>query len=227
VPLSSYGKPYTPPEGKVDPSIDMKTAVRDQVNAMDAMAYFKLLAELMKTNPPAAEDAPLVAKMAKIGIAPGDNFDSKKLGDVVDKDVPKLGVEKIMGYFKEAGKPINGWMFSTKTGIYGTDYLNSAGYSRRTGQEGQDAIYPTSEADADGKPYDGANKYVMHFDKGQMPPVNGFWSLTMYNEEYFFVDNPLNRYNVSSRSKFKENADGSVEVFIQHETPGSDKEANW
>ncbi len=113
-------------------------------------------------------------------------------------------------------------MFSTKTGIYGTDYLNRAlvtavglGANRP-----EDAIYPTSEADAEGKPYDGANKYVMHFDKGQMPPVNGFWSLTMYNEEYFFVDNPLNRYTVSSRSKFKENADGSVDVFIQHENPG-------
>jgi hypothetical protein len=183
----------------------------------------------MKTNPPAAEDAPLVAKMAKIGIAPGDSFDSKKLADVVDKDVPKLAVEKIMGYFKEFGKPINGWMFSTKTGIYGADYLNRAlvtvvglGANRP-----QDAIYPTSEADAEGKPYDGAKKYVMHFDKGQMPPVNGFWSLTMYNAEYFFVDNPLNRYTVSSRSKFKENADGSVDVYIQHENPGPGNESNW
>jgi hypothetical protein len=229
VPLSSYGKPYTPPPGKVDPSIDMKTAVRNQVNGLDAMAYFKLLAELMKTNPPAPEDAPLVAKMAKIGIAPGVDFDPKKLADVVDKDVPKLGVEKIMGYFKDAGKPINGWIFTTKTGIYGTDYLNRATITAfgLGANRPEDAIYPTSDADADGKLYDGANKYVMHFDKGQMPPVNGFWSLTMYNEEYFFVDNPLNRYNVSSRGKFKENADGSVDVSIQHESPGPDKEANW
>jgi hypothetical protein len=229
VPLSSYGKPYTPPESKVDPSIDMKTAVRNQVNAMDVVAYFKLLAELMKTNPPAAEDAPLIAKMAKIGIAPGKDFDSTKLEAAVDKDVPKLGVEKIMGYFKEAGKPINGWMFSTKTGIYGTDYLNRAlvtaiglGANRP-----QDAIYPTSEMDSDGKPYDGANNYVVHFDKGQMPPVDGFWSLTMYDAEMFFVANPLNRYNVSSRTKFKENEDGSVDVYIQHENPGPDKESNW
>ena len=91
----------------------------------------------------------------------------------------------------------------------------------------QDAVYPTSEGDADGKPYSGENKYVMHFNKGEMPPVDGFWSLTMYNGEYFFVENPLNRYNVSSRSKFKTNPDGSVDVYIQNESPGKDKEANW
>ena len=67
----------------------------------------------------------------------------------------------------------------------------------------------------------------MHIDKGEMPPVDGFWSLTMYNGEYFFVDNPLNRYTVSSRSKFKTNADGSVDIYIQNESPGKDKEANW
>jgi len=232
VPLSSYGKPYTPPEHKVDPSIDMKTAVRDQVNRMDAASYFKLLAALMKDNPPAAEDAPLIAKLAKIGLVPGQDFDASKLDPAVVKglqDVPKLGIAKIMGYFKEAGKLINGWTFSTKTGLYGTDYLNRAlitafglGANRP-----QDAIYPTSEVDADGKPYDGANKYYLHFDKGQMPPVDGFWSLTMYNAEYFFVANPLNRYNVGSRNKFKENADGSVDLYIQHENPGPAKEANW
>ena len=93
-------------------------------------------------------------------------------------------------------------MFTTKTGLYGTEYLQRAlvtaiglGANRP-----QDAVYPTSEVDADGKPYSGANKYVMHFDKGEMPPVDGFWSLTMYNGEYFFVDNPLNRYTVELRA---------------------------
>jgi hypothetical protein len=91
----------------------------------------------------------------------------------------------------------------------------------------QDAVYPTSEVDADGKPYDGANQYVMHIDKGQSPPAQGFWSLTMYDAEYFFVPNTLNRYTVSSRSKFKANKDGSVDVYIQKDSPGKDKESNW
>jgi hypothetical protein len=81
--------------------------------------------------------------------------------------------------------------------------------------------------DADGKPYSGANKYVVHFDKGQMPPVNGFWSLTMYNGDYFFVENPLNRYSISARQDLKANDDGSVDLYVQHDSPGADKESNW
>jgi hypothetical protein len=91
----------------------------------------------------------------------------------------------------------------------------------------QDAVYPTSEMDAEGKPYDGANKYVMHFDKGQLPPVNGFWSLTMYNAEYFFIANPMNRYTLSARNDLKTNADGSVDLYLQNENPGPEKQSNW
>ena len=232
VPLSAYGKPYTPPEGKVDPGIDMKTPVRDQVNALSAEAYFSLLATLLKDNPPAKGDAPMVAKMAKLGITPGKPFEFDKLDPAVQqalKDVPKQGFDKIMAHFKTAGKDVNGWVFTTKTGLYGTDYLQRAlitavglGANRP-----QDAVYPTSELDAEGKPYSGANKYVMHFDKGHLPPVEGFWSLTMYNAEYFFVANPLNRYSISARDNLKANADGSVDLYIQNESPGADKESNW
>ena len=134
VPLSSYGKPYTPLPGEVDANFDMKTAVRDQVDAMDTAAYFNYLAKLMKTNPPSADDAPMVAKMAKIGLVPGQDFDPGKLGTFdkeVIKGVPKLAQVKIMEYFKQAAKPINGWMFTTKTGIYGTDYLAAGAVDHR------------------------------------------------------------------------------------------------
>jgi hypothetical protein len=233
VPLSAYGKPYTSPAGKVDPAIDMKTPVRDQVNALSAEAYFKLLAQLMKDNPPSAEDGPMVAKMARLGIVPGKNFDMSKLDPAISRalqSVPKAAFEKIMAHFKYAGKLANGWVFTTKTGIYGSDYLQRAlitaiglGANRP-----QDAIYPTSQEDAEGRPYDGVNKYMIHFDKSQpFPPVNGFWSLTMYDAGYFFVNNPLNRYTLSSRNKFKTNQDGSVDLYIQNESPGKDKESNW
>jgi hypothetical protein len=232
VPLSSYGKPYTPPVGTVDPNFDMKTAVREQVNALSTAEYFQLLAELMKDNPPAAADAPIVAKMAQLGIVPGQafNFDGLDAGvKTALQDVPKQGFAKIMEHFKSAGKDEGGWVFTTKTGEYGTEYLQRAlitaiglGANRP-----QDAVYPTSEVDADGKPYSGADKYVMHFPKGKMPPVDGFWSLTMYDAGYFFVDNPLNRYTLSARDKLKENADGSVDLYIQNENPGPEKESNW
>ena len=232
VPLSAYGKPYTPPEGKIDPKIDSKTAVREQVNALTAAEYFALLATLMKDNPPSKEDAPLVAKMAKIGVVPGQPFDAKKADPAVAKvlpEVPKAAFGKVMAHFKDAGIEVNGWTLSTKTGLYGTDYLQRA-FITAIGlgaNRPQDAVYPTSEVDGDGKPYSGANKYVMHFDKGETPPVNAFWSITMYDGAYFFVPNALNKYTVSPRDALTYNADGSLDLYFQNESPGKDKEANW
>lgn len=231
VPLSAYGRPYTPPPGKVDPSLDMKTAVRDQVNRMDAVSYFKLLCELMKTNPPAAADAPHIARFARIGIVPGQDFDESKLKADSARRVPESAFDRIMQQFKTnpALKNESGWAFTTRTGVYGTDYLMRAlvtaiglGANRP-----QDAVYPTSTADAEGKKYNGANRYVMRFAKGHLPPVEGFWSLTMYDDQYFFVNNPLNRYSISPRQNLQANPDGSTDLYIQKDSPGKDKESNW
>ena len=231
VPLSFYGKEYTPPPSTVDQSIDMKTPVRDQVNRMDAVAYFTLLARLMKDNPPYAADAPEVARFAKIGLAPGQDFDPTKLNADFVKRIPQVAFDRIMLQIKvnDAVKHVNGWIYDTKTGIYGTDYLNRAlvtavglGANRP-----QDAIYPFSQKDADGDDYDSANKYFMRFPKGQLPPVSGFWSVTMYDPNYFFVPNPINRYSISPRQKLKTNADGSTDLYIQNQSPGADNETNW
>ncbi len=235
MPLSAYGKDYTPPAGKVDPAIDMKTAVRDQVNRMDAVEYFTLLCELMKTNPPYKADAPTVDKMAAIGIVPGESFDKSKFNPDFAKRVPQIAFDRIMLHFKFSDgdvKNVNGWGFTVKTGIYGTDYIQRAlitaiglGANRP-----QDAIYPTSQKYAGGligRDYVGTEKYVMSFEKGLMPPVDGFWSLTMYDANYFFVDNPLNRYSISVRQPLKANADGSTDLYIQNESPDADKESNW
>jgi hypothetical protein len=231
VPLSAYGKPYTPPPGTVDPSIDMKTPVRDQVNRMDAVAYFTLLAQLMKTNPPAPADAAELAKFVRIGLVPGKDFDASKLkADFVDR-ISQIAFDRIMLQFKVSKdlKDVNGWGYTTKAGLYGTDYLFRA-FVTAIGlgaNRPQDAIYPTSLKDTEGNAYDGANRYVMRFAKGQLPPVQGFWSLTMYDSGYFFVSNPINRYSISARQKLKFNPDGSVDLYIQKDSPGADKETNW
>jgi hypothetical protein len=232
VPLSAYGKPYTPPAGKIDKGLDMKTAVRDQVHRLDAGAYFKLLAALLKDNPPALADAPILAEMARIGVVPGQDFDLSRLDPAIAlglQNVPKAAQDAIMAQRKELGPLVNGWSYSLKLGSYGTDYLQRAlvaavglGANRP-----EDAVYPVSEVDGEGKPYDGAHRYLMHFEKAQTPPAEGFWSLTMYDGEYFFVANALNRYTLSSRFKFRYNPGGSLDLYIQKDSPGTDKETNW
>ena len=232
VPAKSFGKPYTPAPGKTDPSIDMKTAIREQVHALDATAYFTLLAKLLKNNPPTKADEPMLDVLAKVGIKVGEEFDAAKVDPGVRETlgyVPTAAQGKIMGHFKQAGSLVNGWTFSLKTGEYGTDYLQRA-FITAVGlgaNRPQDAVYPTAEVDGEGKPLDAANKYVIHFDKDRFPPAKAFWSITMYDPQYFFVPNPLNRYTVSSRFPFQFNADGSLDLLVQHESPGKDKEANW
>jgi len=233
-PGSDYGKDYTPPPGTVDPSIDMKTPVRDQVNSMDAVQYFTLLCELMKTNPPNAADAPIVAKMAKIGIVPGKDFDASQFNADFAKRIPQVAFDRIMLHFKFSDgdiKNINGWGYTTKTGLYGTNYIQRAlvtaiglGANRP-----DDAIYPTSLKPVGllHRSYMGSENYTVTFKKGQTPPVNGFWSLTMYDANYFFVANPINRYSISARQDLKVNADGSTTLYIQNTPPSADKVSNW
>jgi hypothetical protein len=231
-PLSALGKSWTPPEGRVDPAIDMKMAVRDQVNALSLSQYLTLLAELMKRNPPPQRDAPALARFAKIGLVPGKSFDGKVIEPAWEQRIPKLSFDRIMLHFKFSGgdiKDVNGWRYMTKTGLYGTDYIMRAlitaiglGANRP-----QDAVYPTSLKPGLFESYDGANKYVMRFAPGQSPPAKGFWSLTMYDENYFFVANPINRYSMSMRTNPKLERDGSLVIYIQNESPGPDKQANW
>ena len=236
VPLSQYGKPYTPPPASVDPKVDMKTPPVDQVNALSVNDYFSYLAELMKTNPPLPQDEPMIARMASIGLTPGRDFDRSKLGAfdaTAVGAVPRLALQRVLERFKnETQATINGWIyFGPAVASWGTDYVLRAlcnmlgpGWNLPA-----DAVYPTSEKGADGKDYDGNHKYVLRFEKGQMPPVNdrGFWSLTMYDQDRFLFPNALNRYTLSQRDNLVANADGSVDIYLQADSPGKDKETNW
>jgi hypothetical protein len=232
LPLSAYGGNYTPPPGPVDPNVDANAPVRDQVEALDGEAFFARLGALMAENPPAPADAPLVARMAKIGVVPGRGGDTSGLDPAVvaaRKAAPTEGKARIVAHADTAGRAVNGWMVSTDTGTYGTDYLQRA-YVARIGLGAnlpQDAVYPTTSVDADGQPLTGANAYVIHFEKGQAPPVKGFWSVTLYDPQLFFVDNALHRYAISPRDDLKPNPDGSLDLYIQHDSPGKARKANW
>jgi len=172
-----------------------------------------------------------------MGIVPGQDFDPSKLEPSVAAGIakaPKPAQDKIAAWIKESllahdATLENGWTLSTKVGTYGTNYIQRAmiAWYGLGANLPKDAVYPTSEGPEIISKYNGANKYVLHFDKGNMPPVDRFWSLTMYNAQYFFVDNPLNRYTLSQRNKLKTNADGSTDLYIQADSPGKDKESNW
>ncbi|HTA40388.1 MAG TPA: DUF1254 domain-containing protein [Candidatus Acidoferrales bacterium] len=226
-PLSMYGKPYTPPAATVDPAIDMKTPIVEQVNALSGMDFFKIFASLLQANPPAAADAPMVAKLADLGIVPGQPLDTSKLSPAIVAAMnaaPAAALPRMQGMMKSAGRVENGWAVFTTLGDYGTSYdLRAFVALIGLGANlAKDAIYPATVA-----PLDGAKKYTIHFGAGQMPPAKAFWSITLYNAKQFFYDNSLNRYTVSERTPFVKNADGSVDVYVQHDSPGAAKEANW
>jgi hypothetical protein len=232
VPLSAYGKPWTPPKGKVDPAWDGDKSVRSVVNRMDGPSYFALLADLMKANPPGLGDGVIAAKLSTLGIVPGKPFDIGKLKPAARQaieDAPALGLARIKAHEADAGVMINGWTFSTQTGFYGQSYLQRA-FVTMVGLGAnlpQDAIYPMGRVDSDGRPFSGANRYAVHFAPGRTPPVKGFWSLTMYDAELYFVANPINRSSLSPRNALKPNPDGSIDLLIQNEDPGADKQSNW
>jgi hypothetical protein len=232
-PLSQWGKTVTLPTVKIDPSVDMKTPPKIQVDTMSAAKYFTYAAELLKVNPPHMTDQPIIAQMKEIGIEVGKSFDFDKLDPTVQKaleTVPSDAQALMQWKVPTLARVVNHWSMNTDTmGVYGNYYLKRA----IVAQVGlganlpEDAIYPLNLGDSEGMPLDGANKYVLHFEKGTTPPVNAFWSITLYDNEGFQVGNKLNRFAISSYMPFKLNDDGSLDLYFQNESPGKDIEANW
>ena len=232
-PLSDWGKTPRPVEFKVDPSVDMKTPPREQVDTMPVGRFFAYAAELMGQQPPHITDQPILAQMKKLGIEPGKPFDITKVDPIIAKGLdtaPEAG-QKLMDWkLPTMARVVNGWSMNTDTmGVYGNYYLKRAIVTRigLGANLPEDAIYPLNLADETGKPLDGSNKYTIHFDKGSTPPVNAFWSITMYDPEGNAYRNNLDRQAVSSWMPFVFNADGSLDVYFQNENPGKNKEANW
>lgn len=237
-PLSSWGKSYTPvaPPVNPNPGFSMTDKPQPVIIAMGTEGYFNLLAKLMGGDaPPAAGDGPILASMAKIGIVPGKPFEMSKLDPAVQaalKDIPQSALKKIEDNRAALGGIIDGWVVTKGLGTYGPDsYMMRAvvaAFGWPANQQ-RDAVYPYTETDSTGQKLTGANKYTLTFAKDATPPVNGFWSITMYmiDQGWWFVPNPLNKFTVSLRDNPKFNADGSLTLYLQNESPGKDKEANW
>jgi hypothetical protein len=211
----------------------MKTPPKIQVDTMPAGKYFAYAAELLKLQPPHLTDQPIIAQLKRIGFEVGKSFDIEALDPAIKKGLESApeDAQKLMAWkLPTLARVANGWQMNTDTmGVYGNYYLKRALVTQLGlgANLPEDAIYPLNLADDTGKPLDGASKYTLHFDKASLPPVNAFWSVTLYDNDGFQVANPLNRFAVSSWMPFKTNPDGSLDLYFQNESPGADKEANW
>lgn len=236
-PLDSFGKKYQyeAPPVNPDPGFSMTDKPQEAILKMSTSAYFNKMANLMcKDAPPMPEDAPILTKMATIGIEPCKPFELNKLDPAVQdalNNLPQEGLKTIEANKTLMGKIVNGWVIAKGLGRYGTDYMKRAvvaafGWPANL-QE--DAVYPYAEVDSKGVMLSGENKYTLTFAKGATPPVEGFWSITMYmvDNGWWFVPNALNKFTVSPRNHLKPNADGSITLYFQAESPGKDKESNW
>ncbi len=230
-PLSQWGKEPVAPEVKIDPSIDMKTPPKVTVDTMTADKFFAYAAELLKLHPPHITDQPIIARLKRIGFEVGQSFDLNALDPALKaalENAPE-DAQKLMAWkMPTLARVANGWGMNTDTmGVYGNYYLKRA----LVAQLGlganlpEDAIYPLNLADDTGKPLDGASNYSIHFDKSEIPPVDAFWSITLYDNDGFQVANSINRFAVSSWMPLKHNPDGSLDLYVQNESPGADKEA--
>jgi hypothetical protein len=231
-PLSAYLKQPAPP-------------------AAPAIAFPKIDKELIKTNffeyldfalqfaPPGPEEAAIRAKLARIGIGAGKTFDFKELSPEHKAAIAlgvKEGEKKVEDAANSLGKDINGWRVGAAMGdrsFYNGNWLLRAAAAKAGiyGNDGVEAMYPMTKVLADGTPLDGnEHKYTLTFMKGQLPPVNAFWSVTMYDgKTQLLIENPINRYLINSPMLpgMKTAADGSLTLYIQKDSPGKAKESNW
>jgi hypothetical protein len=232
-PLSNWGKAAEPVVGTVDPGVDMKTPPKITVDTMPAAKFFAYAAEILKLQPPHITDQPIIAQMRRIGIERGKSFDIDKVDPAIKAGLETApeDAQKLMAWkVNSLARVVNGWSMNTDTmGVYGNYYLKRAIITQLGlgANLPEDAIYPINLADETGKPLDGGSDYVLHFDKGATPPVNAFWSVTLYDAQGYQVANSLNRFAVSSWMPFKTNPDGSLDLYFQNASPGADKEANW
>lgn len=232
-PLSEWQKPVKPVAAEIDPGVDVKTPPKTQVDTMSAEKYFAYAAELLKLHPPHLTDQPVLARMRQIGFETGKSFDLSKLDPDIAAAIgtAPAAAQKLMAWkVPTLARVANYWSMNTDTmGVYGNYYLKRA----IVAQVGlganlpEDAIYPLNLGDEAGRPLDGANRYTITFEKGAPPPAHAFWSITLYDLDGFQVANSLDRFAVSSWMPFVYDADGSLTLYFQAESPGKDKEANW
>jgi len=231
-PLSAFLKQ---PASRGAPKIDFVPATTAGIKAN----FFEYLDAALQFVPVSAEDKDIRAKLASIGVGPGKTFALKDLSaehKAVVLLAMKEGDDKVDKYLASGSKDVNGWqvgsLFGDRT-FYNGDWLKRAAAAKGGiyGNDGIEAMYPLTRVDSTGETLDGSkHNYTLTFAKGELPPVNAFWSVTMYDgKTQLLIENPINRYLINSPMLpgMKKNADGSVTLYIQNKSPGKPKESNW
>jgi hypothetical protein len=231
-PLSAYLKQPAPPAAPAInfPKID---------NEMVKTNFFEYLDFALQFAPVGPEEKAIRAKLASIGIGAGKTFDFKDLSVEHKAEVllgMKEGETKVEQYLASGQKDVNGWKIGSLFGdraFFNGDWLKRAAAAKGGiyGNDGVEAMYPLTKTLANGEPLDGSkNNYTLTFAAKEFPPVNAFWSVTMYDgKTQFLIENPINRYLINSPMLpgMKKNPDGSLTLYIQNKSPGKDKESNW
>jgi hypothetical protein len=212
--------------------VDVSTPVPRQVLAMSPQAFFGRLNTLLVANPPYAADAPVMQRIAQLGIAPGGELPWERFEPAV-QDAISAGVEAGKQAIRAAeahlGEHVNGWQVTLDMGRYGTRYAYRAAWTffGVGGNLIEDACYPLATTDGNGQPLDSSHHYTLHFEPGRLPPVNAFWSLTMYDPDSYLVANPADRYALGDRSGLNYDEDGSLTLHLQRDKPDNATEPNW
>ena len=231
-PLSTYLKQTAPPAA---PAIDFPKIDKELAKT----GFFDYLAFALQFAPAGPEEKEIRAKLAKLGVEAGKKFDLAALspeqkGAVVEG--LKAGEAKVVKYLESGQKNINGWKVGSLFGdraFYKDDWLKRAAAAQGGiyGNDSAEAMYPMTKSLANGELLDGSkHNYTLTFAARQFPPVNAFWSVTMYDgRSQLLIKNPINRYLINSPMlpNMKKNADGGVTLYIQKDSPGADKESNW
>lgn len=226
--ITAFGDvPASPP-----PEIDLDVEPLRLVNGLSALDYFALAAEALAENGAHRTDFSVLARMTKLGVVPGKPFDADAFtaDEVAQLEVGAAQARAQMADLRTAGRLVNGWqVIADPIGVYGNDYLMRARVTLAGlgANPPEDAIYPVLVADSSGQPLAGNNSYTIHFEADRLPPVDAFWSVTMYDAEGYQVANPLNRFALGDRDPLRYNADGSLDLYLQHSDPGGERTTNW
>ena len=231
-PLSAYLKQPAPPTA---PAIDWPKIDKESVKTN----FFEYLDFVLQFAPPGPEEKEIRAKLARIGIGPGKTFNFKDLSLEHKAEIAlgmKEGEKKVEERVATIGRDVNGWRVGSGFGdrdFFHGDWLLRAAAAKAGiyGNDAIEAVYPLARNDGEGQPLDGSkNKYTLTFAKGQYPPINAFWSVTMYDgKTQLLIKNPINRYLINSPMLpgMKKNPDGSLTIYIQKGSPGKTKDSNW